>query len=797
MLAARADLPAGSLSIKVYPEFLLRSTGIPFDLLTQHYDTQAIRALERLYEAQQTLENEQTSFLNDAWQQALDRARERYPDQTPLLKPFYNVNRQVRRRAGISPESMQIWGEFGDPAWPNRWNELLLQVQQADESSVSTYEAALDKGRRALHATFQDPRLQEAVFLSNPGFFERVFSGWVEKPFQESPSQGTKQCETIVHRYLRRFASKCEATAFFGPTLFAKLDPTQAAPVQIGTPQPERIFVESNVTTLQELSRVLAEQLPLEERYYIRRNPLFREGSDQRMLCTLNGQTRALSPDALLLWRQINGSREPATIASELDFTSEQLTQSLQELKPFLLLKCEIPATEQKPLEYLARFDGENGPVHRLLEIRDRYIQTPWPQRSKVFSEAEEFCRSNGLEAEHGQGSHYADRTVFREDRSSPFNASLTIGQQPSTQIMETLKAVLPLCFVAALLVREDARESLRAVLRSRSVPLARLASVAIPDKGWRAKQLQTKLTEELKKKASGRNPIQVTQEELKHILMHFWEMIEADDLLACLPGPDLMAAGNDIQDATWILSELHDDASSIFGGNPANLHPDTTGLWANVQSEVARLVDPQQMATVISRRRSKHITPELPGTRIELSGRATDKDYETIPIADVTVHPEAKGVYVGDRLLHLYPGDLSSILHRGLALPCVTPFPIKLGDFTPRIEIDGYVYQRARWGLELPESKKGFERWKTWQSLRLQSGLPERVYIRHPEEPKPFYVDFADPAAIEDIGRLPTGRISITEMLPGPDQLWWQPDGRSQCSEFRLGTLLHYEKPV
>ena len=54
-LATEADLPVGKLSIEVYPEFLLRSTGIPFDLLTLQRSAQALQAIENYLDAQHTL----------------------------------------------------------------------------------------------------------------------------------------------------------------------------------------------------------------------------------------------------------------------------------------------------------------------------------------------------------------------------------------------------------------------------------------------------------------------------------------------------------------------------------------------------------------------------------------------------------------------------------------------------------------------------------------------------------------------------------------------------------------------
>lgn len=795
-LTTEADLPVGRLSIEVYPEFLLRSTGIPFDLLTLQRSTQALQAIEGYLDAQQTLEKEQALFQSQIWPQALERAWTCYSHDDAQLKPFYHIRRQVGRFAPLPPESSMIWSDYGDPAWSQRWNDLLAQVQHTETIARTTYEDAFFKGRQSLHQTFQDQRLQEAVFLSSPTFFENIFLRWAERPFQVSLRSNARACEMRAHRYLRRLAAKCETASFFGPILFARLDLAQTAAVQVGAPQSEQIFVETSIWVLNGLSRLLSKNIPLQQNIYARRNPLFGEDTNNRLVCTLNGRSYTLSCEAMALWRLLDGKCEPSNIATKLGLTQEQLSTFMQELRPFLILHPEVPATEHLLLECLARYDNENGPVRQMLTLQDRFARTPWPQRRAHFTEAENFCRTLDIEARHGQGTHYADRTVFREDRSSPFNTSLSIGRPAVTQILGLLKATLPLCFVAALLIREDARDSLRAVLCGREMALARLAGMQIEDKGWRAKQLRSSLEDMLKEKIEGKHIIQVSSQEILHVLTPFWDLFVPDDMMVCLPSPDLMAAGQDLNSATWVLAELHDDSSSVFGAGPTVFHPDPSGLWNRFQSEVVRLVDPDRMATVISRRRSKHITPELPGVRIELSGRALPTNYETVPIADVTVDPDARGVRVGERLLHLYPGDLSSILHHALALPCVNPFSIDLGDFTPRIEIDGYVYQRARWRFELPVSKSGFERWKLFHTLRMRHGLPEHVYVRHPQEPKPFYIDFADPAAVEDLGRLPDGPVSVTEMVPDSDQLWWHPYGRRQCSEFRLSTLLRYKKP-
>ena len=57
------------------------------------------------------------------------------------------------------------------------------------------------------------------------------------------------------------------------------------------------------------------------------------------------------------------------------------------------------------------------------------------------------------------------------------------------------------------------------------------------------------------------------------------------------------------------------------------------------------------------------------------------------------------------------------------------------------------------------------------------------------PAEPKPIYVDWDSPILVRQLVRLARsgGRyVDFSEMLPGPDQLWFQPHGRRFTSELR-----------
>ncbi|MFD0473002.1 hypothetical protein ACFQ0B_35555 [Nonomuraea thailandensis] len=102
-------------------------------------------------------------------------------------------------------------------------------------------------------------------------------------------------------------------------------------------------------------------------------------------------------------------------------------------------------------------------------------------------------------------------------------------------------------------------------------------------------------------------------------------------------------------------------------------------------------------------------------------------------------------------------------------------------------------IYQRARWRVPLPRERgaDAFDRWLALHRLRRERSLPRHVFVHHPAGPRPGYVDFCDPFAVEELARHDPAEVLITEMLPAPGQLWWRVDGREQCAELRLGCVV------
>jgi hypothetical protein len=122
----------------------------------------------------------------------------------------------------------------------------------------------------------------------------------------------------------------------------------------------------------------------------------------------------------------------------------------------------------------------------------------------------------------------------------------------------------------------------------------------------------------------------------------------------------------------------------------------------------------------------------------------------------------------------------------------------------TARVELGDVVITRAAWRFPIADVPAGPARaldvahdgLRAWAAAQ---GMPRHVFVRTPCERKPFYVDWQAPLLVENLARLvrklraeqAAGEVCVSEMVPGPDQLWLtDPSGRRHTSELRLVAL-------
>jgi hypothetical protein len=98
----------------------------------------------------------------------------------------------------------------------------------------------------------------------------------------------------------------------------------------------------------------------------------------------------------------------------------------------------------------------------------------------------------------------------------------------------------------------------------------------------------------------------------------------------------------------------------------------------------------------------------------------------------------------------------------------------------------------RLPFATEKSEAKR-FVRARHWQAA---NELPRHVFVVSPAEPRPFYVDFDSPVYVNILAKAirrlaardPQARLTVSEMLPTPEQAWLTDDlGNRYTSELRF----------
>ncbi|MGW6424840.1 lantibiotic dehydratase [Nocardia sp. NPDC055053] len=660
--------------------------------------------------------------------------------------------------------------------WSLRWNKAAQDYLSRLAPVAASESDALSAARSTVHAAFADERIRHAVFVSNPDFHDHAAAVWDRDPTEVLNGSARRTLATL-HRYLRRFSTRCETVSFFGPVQFIELDGAATEPLAIDEPGSERIIVEASSWLVEALTSHLTAAADPADRS-IRRNPLFAElPGGHGLRHAANGRKFRVDAPRLALWRAADG-RTAVETAEALGWTVDEVLATASSLGGAVsILAHPTPSVELHALTRLARM-SDDPVVAGLAAARDRYATTAWPQRRAVLRDARRLAGELADGSTRRQeGSHYADREIFHEDRTGPHSERIRIGGPALEGMGDALGSVLPICYLGALLRRADARAALREALGGKATPLAELTSLTLPTEGPAMREFRDRLESAFARSSDVRSG------ELHVALADLWSSVPHDAAAdVCFPSPDLMALGPELSTTPWLLAELHDDCSSIYGGLESPLHTDPGRLWREFAADVAASVG-DQGATIVGRRRSAHVTPELPGVSIELAGRSSKEESEIVPIAEAVVAPEGDAVLVRGQRRRLYPGDLNATLYCALALPSVVPVPVGSGVHTPRLSIDGTVYQRERWRCRVPESGNALD----LHRLRRRLGLPRRVFVRYPAEPKPLYLDFADPLSLREAARHAGAEVSVTEMLPASDSLWW-PLRDPQCAELRIG---------
>jgi len=205
-------------------------------------------------------------------------------------------------------------------------------------------------------------------------------------------------------------------------------------------------------------------------------------------------------------------------------------------------------------------------------------------------------------------------------------------------------------------------------------------------------------------------------------------------------------------------------------------------------------------------------LRPRLFEHEIELPGERASKDCVALRLYDLSIrYASADGRFhitshrLGREVVPILSsgvrpqGFTSFLVHAGMQDLFPVAFFPGLDDpdvvHWPRLTLGRVVLFRERWVFgrdRHPERREAagprwFERLERW---RRQYELPARVFVGSSRHGKPFFVDLTSPLMAELFRRFlvsldDADRCVLSEMLPGPDELWLKDEQGSYASEF------------
>ncbi|MEV5463850.1 hypothetical protein AB0L17_38265, partial [Streptomyces cellulosae] len=122
-------------------------------------------------------------------------------------------------------------------------------------------------------------------------------------------------------------------------------------------------------------------------------------------------------------------------------------------------------------------------------------------------------------------------------------------------------------------------------------------------------------------------------------------------------------------------------------------------------------------------------------------------------------------------------------------------------GAHSPRVTLDDLVVFRETWrmpvgGLELPSKADRHRDYLAVRRWVAENTLPDRAYVKFPQETKPSLFDFTSPTLVLSFANLvrrgrrldPDAVMTLSEPLPAPGDSWLpDADGQRYVSELRL----------
>jgi len=778
--------PAPSWTI--FPELVVRAAGLPWDLRDGLRSPRSAERAGRLVAVQARMRSIAPAVIAQ-----LAAERRRRPVEAGRGDVRY-AERCVRRGRPVAAEVLPGPGGACVEEW-NRLVELRTATAAGLEAAWSAETAAAEA---ALGDLLRRPDVQEGVFANSPDALAGV---------RRLAGPGlTGKRRSYVRRtlvsYVQRFAAKTETGTFLGPINFGEASAAEPRSLTVevlgaGTVAARRAALSFwAAQALADHYAAVAGCAPLLRAYRGARRPA------------------GAPPDeaSRRLVELADGARTVAEIGRAAGLTTTRALCLLRDLERAgeLRLGLWVPAASPDPLEALATLltgpgGIDPGPGAELGWWRDwvrSWSRAALAEKERLLEEGERrFATVTGREPRRGHGRFSGDRFIVTEEATGNV-AGCRFGGELLERMTSGLSTVLDVLASHAVELRSAQRRALceRTAGPIAAADLPELAPVPGLREAWLRRWRQVVPDPD-------RREVRVSRADLEAA-----GLIRPDlDRWPLFSAPDVMIAARDLGavdagEYQLVLSETHHllpPACLPFAAH----HPRRAAALARLGRALEALVAPARPALQAVWRRNKAMD-FIPFGQPLVCLDWLREEPDAVPVALDELVVDLSGAAgpvvrrAGGEEIAIVPDypDMEPELRglRAVALPEVGTVPVVLGPHTPRILVDGVVMQRERWTLEgagLPDlpgagwSPDCFTRLCRWKA---EHGLPDVVFVSFPDETKPVLLDLTSAFSCEVFMHMVrrARSITVTEMLPAPDQLWLRSGPHAFCCEFRLTML-------
>lgn len=791
----------------ILPHFLLRSTGFPFAWLDCLAFIETTALVEKVLDGEdeiKRLATEMLTILRNTNDSDSVKLRRRYWDRVNRRRPAQVDEAGARLLPPGIVEQLACW-------------DAALQ-RQADllDNARNTFMQELPSRRGALRDLVSDERFQEAVWLSSPHMFQYGLQEYLEHWHPNERPSKTRHVERQLVSYLQRFCAKNDTASFFGPLNYG--DFTGEPANELAGPGAEHVR-RREVFMAYWGVMALADLLGADPaiRPYLRPHcsPLCDFELQARKIRLPQGRTLALSTQEAQLLALIDGQRTLENIAIETGLVVETAFESLQRFVQahLIVLRPEPPVTDVRPLEWLLKWVEQLPPscttrgqwlkvTGEFKRLQDRFAQAPFPERREILAQIEaQMTDLTGQQARRGDGQLYADRLLLYEECLGGLSP-LALGPTFAAELQRQLAPVLDLYAAHAHALYEQLCAYGETLLKEWAPdgkgPFLDFVGHLRAKQGEIFKAQQTPVQEALLtwlKDFADRQVVAVNLQVLPPLdraaLQHH-VLLTSPDVMLLARDEEALRAG----DFRIVMAECHD--TLMVWGWAISFHAQRTHVQDDATAFLARVCRERTMANVLASKRVKIVPFEYPGPTIEVMAISEKPASERIPVSKVTTTLEDGQPRLqapGWPSLTLYNGELPTLAHTLFAPPRVVPPSVVLGRHTPRLTLHKAIIQREQWRVSRTELLVGnyqgasFELFLDMQRAARQLHLPRYFFIRVQGEGKPVMIDRANYFLLELLAYLlpKEGEVTLSEALPGPEELWLRGDKGAYCAELRL----------